>query len=353
MKRFLQIGLLIIITTLSVRAVAAQEAPVLVRVNPESLQIAIDQITAVAVEVVDVQDVYGVDITMTFDPDVLAVEDADLTLEGIQIALGDFLDPGFVIINQADNEAGVLRLAMAQLNPSMPKSGTGNLVVINFRGKQIGAESELNLASVKMARINGTSIETTTQPGVVEVVEALSGPTYTPVPTQGAGTPLPTLSPSETPLPTQRPSSTPVAASPTLTSSPTEAPPNSAQSAASPTPNHPTATMTIVTDITLTDTVTADESGTGNQVVSTDKPSASDSTPVAGNISNVEASQTTAESIGISETQKTVTETVYPIWLIALVGFIGIAIGAGSVFFLGFRRRDNEKQLPNERSNEN
>ncbi len=149
---------LLFLTFLIPQPVFGQQAAVLVRVSPETLQIPQNQITAIAVEVVDIQELFGMEIEMTFDPAVLEVQDADPELAGVQISLGDFLDPGFVIVNQVDNETGVLRLAMTQLYPSTPKSGTGNLIVVSFRGKQIGAQSELNLVSVKLASNTGNEI---------------------------------------------------------------------------------------------------------------------------------------------------------------------------------------------------
>ena len=108
----------------------SQNTAVVLQVAPSTAEIGVDEIIDVAVEVRDVSGLYGFDITVGYDPAVVEVVDFDPDLEGIQVALGLFLDPGFVIFNQADNSLGQLRLVMTQLNPSEAKSGTGNLLVI-------------------------------------------------------------------------------------------------------------------------------------------------------------------------------------------------------------------------------
>ncbi len=327
MKRLILI-ICLLASLIAIRPVSAQAQPVVVRVNPKSSLIAFNQITAVAVEVVEVVEVYGVDITMTFDPAVLEVVDADPGLDGIQLSLGKFLDPGFVIINEADNDAGVLRLAMAQLYPSTPKSGTGNLIVINFRGKVIGAETDLDLVSVKMARNNGSPIENTTQPGVAEVVEDIPGPTYTPIPTQGAGTPLPTATKKSASAPTQTPqpatSATPKPATETDTAGQLDQPADIS-----------TATATVETkktEIQNTPTFTHTASAENDNMV------AEGSSPP-----EEEEQQTLADIDGAQIPVQTITETTYPIGLFLAVGLLGILVGGGMVYFLGIRRRDDEK----------
>lgn len=182
---------------------AQAPAPVVVRVAPASVQVVAGQTVDVAVEVVDVQDLYGADVALSFDPAVVEVVDADPTLDGIQVGHGLFLDPGFVLFNLADNQVGALRMAITQMNPSLPKSGTGALVVVTLRGKLAGASTPLTLIRAQLARRDGIDIQSVPMSGQVAVVpEAPPGPTNTPIPTQGAGTPIPTRTPLPTAMPT-------------------------------------------------------------------------------------------------------------------------------------------------------
>ncbi len=227
---------------------SAQAEAVLLRVMPVEAEVVVNQITDVAVEVVGVQNLYAVDISMAFDPQVVEVVDADAKSAGIQVALGTFLDPGFVIRNAADNGQGALRFVMTQVNPSTPKSGSGNVLVIRLRGKRAGATSTITLIEATLAQGDTTKISPELRSGQIRVLATASGnPTPTPLPTQDPSifitptptnapptatprpvTPVPTATPTPagTPQPTPEPVTvtpqvTPIPATATLTPAPT------------------------------------------------------------------------------------------------------------------------------------
>jgi hypothetical protein len=184
---------------------------VAVGVAPTSVEVAINQTVDVAVEVKDIRDLYGFDVALAFDPQTVEVIDADPGTDGVQIALGTFLDPGFVIINEANNQAGSVRLAMTQINPSQPKTGTGALVVVKLKGKQARAASPLTLVSAQLARRDGIKLTTALAAGQITVnAQASSQPTPTSIPAQGAGIGMPTDQPTSAlePAPTELPTST-------------------------------------------------------------------------------------------------------------------------------------------------
>ncbi len=90
----------------------------------------------------DIQPVYGAEIALYFDPDVLEVMDADTQTEDIQIKPGDFFDLNqnhFMLQNIADNTFGTVNYAMSMLNPSPAAQGGGTLMRITFRVKKSGA----------------------------------------------------------------------------------------------------------------------------------------------------------------------------------------------------------------------
>jgi hypothetical protein len=201
-------------------SVQGQAAPVQVRVAPPSVQVAPGLMVDVAVEVVDVQELYGFDIILSFTPGVVEVVDADPNGTGVQVAQGTLLDAGFTVLNTADNAAGRLQFAMTQLNPSEAKNGTGSLIVVRLLGKQAGATSPLTLEKAQLAQRDGIEIPTGLVPGQVQVVASTGAqPTNTPLATQPQGTPLPTAGPtsavsvSNTPAPpasTPEPAATPM-----------------------------------------------------------------------------------------------------------------------------------------------
>ena len=203
-----------------------------VRVMPGSIQVPQGISVDLAVEVIEIQNLYAFDISLTFDSSVIQVVDADPDLDGIQVNYGLFLDPGFVLRNEVDNQAGTIRFALTQLNPSQPKSGSGVLIVVRLEGGQVGSQTSLTLTHAKLVERDGSDIPTTMSSGEVEVVgTATPGPTNTPIPTQDPGTPLPTSPPAtNTPIRTvtagPSPTSSPEPSStPTITLTATDPPP--------------------------------------------------------------------------------------------------------------------------------
>jgi hypothetical protein len=176
--------------------VYSQNTDVVLQVSPDSLEVAVGETIDVAVAVQDVTGLYGFDITVGFDPAMVEVVDFDPSQEGVQVALGLFLDPGFVIFNLADNNLGQLRLVMTQLNPSEAKSGSGNLLVIRFRALQAG-QTPLLLVAGELAQRDGTTFLPELVNGqLTAVTTTLPLPSNTPIPTRLAGTPLPTTTPA-------------------------------------------------------------------------------------------------------------------------------------------------------------
>lgn len=172
----------------------------------EPFQMAPDQQIEVPVTVSNVQDLYALDITLEFDPALVQVEDSDPSTPGIQAALGNFLDPGLLLFNTADNEKGTVHLAMSQYNPSEAKSGEGIVLVIHFKAVKEGI-SPLTLSNVQLATREGTEIPSE---GVNSTLTILSdaptqAATYPVADTQGmivVATLTPVLSNTPTPSPT-------------------------------------------------------------------------------------------------------------------------------------------------------
>lgn len=178
----------------------------------KSQQAAPGTLIRVPVSVRNVSNAYGVDFILEFDPAILQVEDADPNTNGVQAQLGNFLDPGLLLFNSADNDAGTYRFAMSQVNPSEPKSGEGDVVIITFRALAAG-ESGLEINYVMLGDREGMEIPSTGVNSTLSISE--SAPTQavtyevvdsTTVIMVNTFTPTPTLTP--TPLPTSTPKPT-------------------------------------------------------------------------------------------------------------------------------------------------
>ena len=216
---------LLILAVAAPVAHAQSEPPVAIAVAPTSLELAPGQEGEIAIEARDARDLYAFDVTLTFDPAAVTVVDSDPSLDGVQVGLGLFLDPGFVIINQADHQTGVVHVAMTQLSPSQPKSGAGPLVVVRLRAS---ATSPLTLTRAELARPDGSKLPVALSSGQVMIAQTASArPTATPLPTQAASLSMPTGTPEEDEpaLPTATLAPTEVAGEQEATAQPSSAEP--------------------------------------------------------------------------------------------------------------------------------
>ncbi len=97
-----------------------------------------DEVTKLVIEVTDIQNLFGYQLKLNFPAGFVEAVDEDPNQEGVNLALGTFLSPDFVVLNHADNANGVISLAMVQINPAPPKSGAGELASVHMRGKTPG-----------------------------------------------------------------------------------------------------------------------------------------------------------------------------------------------------------------------
>ena len=193
------ITMLALLVTASLAFPAAAAAPT-VSLGNAVLEVAAGQTAPLSVAVTDVQDLYGLEIHLRFDPAVVQVTDADPGKDGIQVAAGDFLSADFVAQNQANNEAGSIDYAVTQVNPKEPRSGSGTLLVIQFQGSAAGRASQLEVTSGILTTRDGDVLPVTFTSGEVRVKGAsAAGQTPTPSPTSRRETAAPTLSPTPQP----------------------------------------------------------------------------------------------------------------------------------------------------------
>jgi hypothetical protein len=148
---------------------AAPHTTALVRIDPAVVTTTTTLTVPVNIVVENVNGLYGSDVKLAFDPALLAVQDADPNLAGIQIELGPLLTSSsyFVVINTVDNLSGTARLAITQLNPTLPVTGSGVLASITFTPTGATGASLIHLTQVQLANRDGDIIPATTQDGSV------------------------------------------------------------------------------------------------------------------------------------------------------------------------------------------
>ena len=219
MKKRIVFGAIVAALWLALPAAAA--API-VSFGTGVLEVPVGQTVPLPVSVADIQDLYGIEFHLRFDPAVVQVADADPSTSGVQVAEGDFLSADFVAQNEVDNQAGTIDYAVTQVNPNEPRSGGGTLLTIPFQGVGAGRTSQLEVEAVILTTRDGDVIPVTVTDEEIRVKDAPAiGDTATPSPTSGppAAPPSVTATPqapalSDTPPPAFTSTSPPRSRSP-------------------------------------------------------------------------------------------------------------------------------------------
>jgi hypothetical protein len=112
---------------------------------------------------------WSADVRISFDPSVLQVVDSDPWSPGVQVEMGDFLVPDFVLLNTVDNIHGVIAYAASQSNPRPPANGHGILASITFQAVGSGS-SAIRFTYQKLTDIDGFQIAASSYDGQLTVV---------------------------------------------------------------------------------------------------------------------------------------------------------------------------------------
>lgn len=142
----------------------AQSAQTTVRLTPNLIQLThqSNQTVVMAVEVESVSNLNAIDLALRYDPNLVEVVDADPTMIGTQVAVGNALSNGkfFAAVNQVSD--GRIEFAGTFVAGEQPFSGQGTLVEISWRAKSRG-QANLSLTKAILVDSANTSITTVTQ----------------------------------------------------------------------------------------------------------------------------------------------------------------------------------------------
>jgi LysM repeat protein len=224
----------------------------LLHFEPSPGQVTVGNVAAMRLRLENVQNLYGLEVHLTFDASVVQIEDDDPSRAGVQIALGEIPYPEFIVQNLVDNNGGRVDYAVVQLAPRPPAAGSGVVATLHFRGLREGS-SPIRFTSAKLASPEGLEIAVTLQEGAI-VVGPPPADTPTPTNTPEGPTASPTATPTHTPQgPTPTPTDTPQGptaspgATPTHTPQPSTAPPPSPTPTAAQPPAYTPAPVPTVT----------------------------------------------------------------------------------------------------------
>ncbi len=127
------------------------------QIVPITNQLHVAEASVVEIRLNNAVDLYGLHLSVEFDPALLQVQDADPSEKGVQVAPGKLPAPDFTVVNQVDNARGSIEYAVTQLNPRQPAQGDGVVAVVYFEGVDAGVSS-LTFSYVKLANPQGQEV---------------------------------------------------------------------------------------------------------------------------------------------------------------------------------------------------
>ena len=150
--------------------------------SPATLDLAPGAVGTLEVRVEDVAQLAGAEVSLTFEPALLEVVDAEPATPGTQIAHGDFLSPDFIVRNGVDSATGTVDYAIACMPLDKAVSGSGVLARLTFRALAEG-ETYVTVRSALLADMQkqpipvetGSSVVVINRPGPSSAVWALIG----------------------------------------------------------------------------------------------------------------------------------------------------------------------------------
>jgi len=156
--------------TLAMRNIPAvtQESHAVLRFAPPALELMPDAQGTVDILVENVQNLYGLEFQLAFDPNIIEVIDADPDEEGVQIKPADWWKDGFVAVNNVDNGSGRIDFAATLLRPALPASGNRVAATISLAARKTGVSS-LSVESAILSTRNAEAISYTKQAGEIGV----------------------------------------------------------------------------------------------------------------------------------------------------------------------------------------
>ncbi len=168
------IGFVMALSPVFVSYAAAETASM--TITPVTLALQPGETANLEISVDNVQDLYGIELHLKFDSQVVELVDADPSKDGVQIQAGEWLKAGFAAQNTVDNEQGTLDFAATLLNPAEPLQGAGSLVSLRVKAKGAGI-SVLTLEGAILANREGEAIPYTWQAGEISVAVQGQKPT--------------------------------------------------------------------------------------------------------------------------------------------------------------------------------
>lgn len=138
-----------------------------VSVSPQTQSVESGRETTAEIWIEDVENLAGYELTLDFGESV-RVKDDDPATEGTQVTLGSILPNGFVAVNEVDNVARQIHVAVAQVGGESATGG-GSLVVITFESTAPGI-ANLIVSGLELLNNDATAFPYEVQDGQITVI---------------------------------------------------------------------------------------------------------------------------------------------------------------------------------------
>ncbi len=139
-----------------------EKSTAIVKLVPDKANAPVGETITVSIIVENVKDLYGVELHLSYDADTWEVLDEDPQKEGLQILPGNFPNPDFIALNEAEPQAGSISYAAVQLPPTEAVSGKGTVASLRFKVKA-NDKNPLSVKQALLANQDGTPIPINTE----------------------------------------------------------------------------------------------------------------------------------------------------------------------------------------------
>lgn len=191
----LLLGLILVLGVAITTSGALSQTQALVKINPPSQNVGVNQEVTVGVEVENVENLFCFDLSLDYNSSLLELDDTN------SHQIGDFLGQNTLTAIATSSatpvpnipEQKTFRLAVCKQGQMAGSSGLGTLFSLNFQALAEGT-SPLTLSQVILLDSQGNGINTQIENAQVTI----SGPSSSPTPSPS---PIPSPSPTPSPLP--------------------------------------------------------------------------------------------------------------------------------------------------------
>jgi hypothetical protein len=164
-------GWAILITIIALLPSSSLADSTTISFSPSTATAHVGEMVNIDLRIANVNDLYGAQVQVAFDPARLQVLDDDPVQPGVQILPGSMFpksDPSYVVQNTVDNIAGTIQFAITLLAPEAPLSGSGTLATVRFAAKTEGT-AQLSWPATILANPNGQAISHSTANGQIQI----------------------------------------------------------------------------------------------------------------------------------------------------------------------------------------